>query len=122
MPRILLVDDDDESREALSMLLRLRGFEVVEARDGQSGLDALEDEAPHLVLMDMNMPDIDGWEATRRLKALPGGAAVPVVGLSAHALARDRDRAVAAGCVAFHTKPVEIEELVETIEAQLGGS
>lgn len=121
MPRILLVDDDAESREALAMNLRLRGFEVVEAPDGQAGIDALEDEAPHLVLIDMNMPGLDGWEATRRLKALPAGATVPVIGLSAHALERDRERAMAAGCVAFHTKPVELEELLGTIEAQLRG-
>jgi len=103
----------------LMELLQMRGFEVVGARDGAAGVASFVEEPADLVLMDMNMPVLDGWQATRQLRALPGAVEVPVIGMSAHSLAGDRDRAIEAGCNAFHTKPLDIDALFETIEAQL---
>jgi two-component system, cell cycle response regulator DivK len=119
MPRILLVDDNAENRRFLSRRLQRRGFEVLEAVDGAAAVEMARAEKPDLVLMDMNMPAVDGWEATRRIKADPASASVPVVGLTAHALAGDRERAIQAGCSDYHTKPVEFPKLLEQIESLL---
>jgi CheY-like chemotaxis protein len=119
MPRILLVDDNAENRRFLSRRLQRRGFEVLEAVDGAAAVDMARAEKPDLVLMDMNMPAVDGWEATRRIKADPASAAVPVVGLTAHALQGDRERAIEAGCADYHTKPVDFPRLLGQIESLL---
>ena len=119
MPRILLVDDNAENRRFLSRRLERRGFEVLVAHDGAAAVEMAKAEKPDLVLMDMNMPKVDGWEATRQIKAAPESAATPVIGLTAHALEGDRDRAIEAGCADYHTKPVEFEKLMEQIEQLL---
>jgi two-component system, cell cycle response regulator DivK len=119
MPRILLVDDNAENRRFLSRRLERRGFEVLVAHDGAAAVEMAKAERPDLVLMDMNMPKVDGWEATRQIKAAPESAATPVIGLTAHALEGDRDRAIEAGCADYHTKPVEFEKLMEQIEQLL---
>lgn len=119
MPKILIVEDNEENRDALSRRLQRRGFEVVMAFDGKLGVAAAKTESPDLILMDMNMPEVDGWEATRQVKADPATAHIPVIALTAHAMAGDRDRAMAAGCVDYHTKPVELPKLLAQIEAIL---
>jgi CheY-like chemotaxis protein len=119
MPRILLVDDNAENRRFLSRRLERRGFEVLVAHDGAAAVEMAKAEKPDLVLMDMNMPKVDGWEATRQIKAAPESAATPVIGLTAHALEGDRDRAIEAGCADYHIKPVEFEKLMEQIEQLL---
>ncbi len=119
MPKILIVEDNEENRDALSRRLQRRGFEVVMAFDGRLGVAAAKTEKPDLILMDMNMPEVDGWEATRQVKADPSITHIPVIALTAHAMAGDRDRAIAAGCVDYHTKPVELPKLLAQIEAIL---
>jgi CheY-like chemotaxis protein len=99
-----------------------RGYDVVMATDGRLGLQMATSEKPDVILMDMNLPEIDGWEATRQLKADPLTQPIPVIGLTAHALAGDRERAIEAGCSDYHTKPVELPELLAQIEAVLRGS
>ena len=121
MPRILMVEDNEENRDALSRRLQRRGFEVLMAVDGLQGVAMAKAERPDLILMDMNMPELDGWEATRQIKADPATASVPVIGLTAHAMTGDRERAIAAGCTDYHTKPVEFPRLLGQIEAILGG-
>ena len=116
MPKILIVEDNEENRDALSRRLQRRGFEVVMAFDGKLGVEAAKTEMPDLILMDMNMPEVDGWEATKQVKADPVIAHIPVIALTAHAMAGDRDRAIAAGCVDYHTKPVELPKLLGQIE------
>ena len=122
MPRILIVEDNEENRDALSRRLRRRGFEVLVAVDGKRGVEAARDEAPDLILMDMNMPELDGWEATRQVRALPEHGRTPVIGLTAHAMTGDRERAIAAGCTDYHTKPVEFEKLLAQIESLLSAA
>ena len=122
MPRLLLVEDNEESRDGLSRHLRRRGFEVVVAADGRQGLDAAKGQSPDLVLMDMSLPVLDGWEATRQLKADPQTRHIPVIALTAHAMAGDRERALAAGCDEYDTKPVEFARLFGKIQALLGGA
>ena len=107
MPRILVVEDNEENRDALSRRLQRRGFDVVMASDGLVGVETARAERPDLILMDMNMPALDGWEATRRIKAVPELAAIPVIALTAHAMLGDRERALEAGCTDYHTKPIE---------------
>ena len=121
MPRILLIDDNEPNRQFLSRRLSRRGFEVILATDGVAGVEMARAEKPDLILMDMNMPRLDGWEATRQIKADPSVAAVPVIGLTAHAMVGDRERAIEAGCAEYHTKPVEFETLLEQIESLLRG-
>ena len=118
--KILLVEDNETNRDMLSRRLRRRGFEVVMAVDGEEGIQMAATEAPALILMDMSLPVVDGWEATRRLKANHGTAAIPVIALTAHAMAGDRNRALAAGCDDYDTKPVELKRLVGKITAILG--
>lgn len=120
MPKILLIEDNELNRDMLSRRLARRGYEVVVAVDGEQGVAAAGRESPDLILMDMGLPVIDGWEATRRLKAESGTSAIPVIGLTAHAMAEDRDRALEAGCDDYDTKPVEFPRLLQKIEALLG--
>ena len=119
MPCILIVEDNEENRDALSRRLQRRGFQVLIAPDGKVGVEMAKAEKPDLVLMDMNMPELDGWEATRQIKAAPELSAVPVIALTAHAMAGDRERAIAAGCTDYHTKPIEFPKLMAQIEAIL---
>ena len=119
MPKILIVEDNEENRDSLSRRLQRRGFTVVTAADGRAGLEVAQSEKPDLVLMDMNMPELDGWEATRQLKAAPETQALPVIALTAHAMSGDRERALQNGCADYHTKPVEFSKLLAQIEALL---
>jgi two-component system, cell cycle response regulator DivK len=121
MPRLLLVEDNEESRDGLSRHLRRRGYEVLTAVDGQQGLEAARAAPPDLVLMDMSLPVLDGWEATRQLKADARTRHIPVIALTAHAMAGDREKALAAGCDEYDTKPVEFGRLLGKIQALLGG-
>ncbi len=120
MATILLVEDNEMNRDMLSRRLRRRGFEVLIAVDGAQGLAMAAAEKPHLILMDMSLPVLDGWEATRRLKAASDTGSIPVIGLTAHAMATDRDKCLEAGCDDYDTKPVELERLIDKIERLLG--
>ena len=122
MPRLLLIEDNEESRDGLSRRLQRKGYEVLTAADGRQGLEAARAESPDLVLMDMSLPVLDGWEATRQLKADPQTRHIPVIALTAHAMAGDREKALAAGCDEYDTKPVEFARLLGKIEALLGGA
>jgi two-component system cell cycle response regulator DivK len=119
MPRLLIVDDNEQNRDLLSRRLQRRGFDVLLANDGQAGVEMARAEKPDLILMDMNMPEMDGWEATRMIKATPDAAAVPVIALTAHAMTGDRERALESGCSDYHTKPVEFQKLLAQIETLL---
>jgi CheY-like chemotaxis protein len=119
MPKILLIEDNEQNRDALSRRLQRHGYDVIMAVDGQQGVAVAQSELPDLILMDLNLPDIDGWEATRMLKAAPETQAIPVVALTAHAIAGDQERALQAGCDDYHAKPVEFQRLLTQIEALL---
>jgi two-component system cell cycle response regulator DivK len=119
MPKILLVEDNEMNRDMLSRRLVRNGFEVVIAVDGQQGLAMATSESPDVILMDMSLPVMDGWEATRRVKADPTTKSIPVIALTANALVEDRERAMAAGCDDFDTKPVELPRLLAKIQALL---
>ena len=119
MPKILLIEDNEMNRDMLSRRLQKRGYEVVIAVDGQQGVTLAQAEAPALIVMDMSLPVLDGWEATRQLKAAPATRAIPIIALTAHAMAGDRERAQEAGADDFDTKPVELPRLLEKIEALL---
>lgn len=119
MPRILLVEDNEMNRDMLSRRLTRRGYEVVMAADGAQALRAAASTQPALILMDLSLPVMDGWEATRRLKADAALRQTPVIALSAHAMEGDRQRALDAGCNDFDTKPVEFERLLAKIEKLL---
>ncbi len=118
--RILLVEDNEMNRDMLSRRLTRRGYEVVLAEDGERGVERARSEAPALVLMDMSLPVLDGWEATRRLKAAPETRHIPVIALTAHAMSSDRQQALDAGCDDYDTKPIDLERLLAKIEALLG--
>jgi two-component system cell cycle response regulator DivK len=122
MAKILLVEDNEMNRDMLSRRLARRGHEVVCAVDGAEGLELARSETPALILMDMSLPVVDGWEATRRLKADPATCAIPLIALTAHAMSDDRERAMTAGCDDYDTKPVEFPRLVAKIDALLGGT
>jgi CheY-like chemotaxis protein len=122
MSKILLVEDNETNRDMLSRRLLRRGYEVVLAVDGESGLALAGSEAPDLILMDMSLPILDGWEATRRLKAASATQRIPVIALTAHAMSSDRDKALEAGCDDYDTKPVELPRLLEKIEALLAAT
>ena len=122
MSKILLVEDNETNRNMLSRRLLKRGYEVALAVDGESGLRMAESEAPDLILMDMSLPVLDGWEATRRLKAASATQRIPVIALTAHAMSSDRDKAFAVGCNDYDTKPIELDRLLEKIEALLSGT
>ncbi len=118
MAKILLVEDNEMNRDMLSRRLLRRGFDVVMAADGQEGVTLAGSLAPDLILLDMSLPVMDGWEAARRLKAEPGTAGIPIIALTAHAMAGDREKALEAGCDDYDTKPVELKRLLDKI-AQL---
>ena len=120
MPRLLIVEDNEMNRDMLSRRLAKRGYDVAIAVDGEQGLAMARSAPPALILMAMSLPGLDGWEATRQLKALPETRAVPVIALTAHAMAGDREKAIAAGCDDFDTKPVDLPRLLAKIEALLG--
>jgi two-component system cell cycle response regulator DivK len=119
MPKILLVEDNEMNRDMLSRRLIRNGFEVSIAIDGQQGVDMALSQLPDLILMDMSLPVIDGWEATRRVRANDATRGIPVIALTAHAMAGDREKAMEAGCDDYDTKPVEITRLLEKIAALL---
>jgi len=119
MAKILIVEDNEMNRDMLSRRLARRGYEIVIAVDGEQGLAAAHSEIPDVILMDMSLPVMDGWEATRRLKDGATTRAIPVIGLTAHAMTGDRDKALAAGCDDYDTKPIELPRLLEKIEALL---
>ena len=122
MPQILLVEDNEMNRDMLSRRLQRRGYEVLTAVDGETGLALIRSDTPALILMDMSLPGIDGWEVTRQLKADPATRAIPVIALTAHAMAGDREQALAAGCDDFDIKPIDLDRLLGKIEALLGGA
>ena len=119
MPRILLVEDNEMNRDMLSRRLVRNGYEVFIAMDGQQGADMAMSELPDIILMDMSLPVIDGWEATRRIKANDATRRIPVIALTAHAMAGDREKAIEVGCDDYDTKPVEISRLLGKIAALL---
>jgi len=121
MTKILLVEDNEMNRDMLSRRLERKGYQVVLAVDGQAGVEMALSEAPDLVLMDMSLPVLDGWEATRRLKAQPGTRHIPVIALTAHAMSSDREKALEAGCDEYDTKPIELPRLLGKMEALLAG-
>ena len=121
MAKILLIEDNQMNRDMLSRRLTRKGYEVVNAVDGEQGMAMARSEAPDLILMDMSLPVLDGWEATRQLKAAPATQAIPIIALTAHAMAGDREKAVEAGCNDYDTTPIEMPRLLEKIEALLGG-
>ena len=119
MPKILLVEDNEMNGDMLSRRLRRKGYVVAMALDGQSALEMSQTEAPSLILMDVGLPVLDGWEATRRLKADPATRHIPVIALTAHAMSSDREKAVEAGCDEYETKPIELPRLLAKIEGLL---
>jgi CheY-like chemotaxis protein len=119
MPKILLVEDNEMNRDMLSRRLVRQGYEVVIAVDGGQAVSMATSEKPDVILMDMSLPVMDGWEATRQVKAAPATRAIPVSALTANALVEDREKALAAGCDDFDTKPVELPRLLEKIKTQL---
>ena len=121
MAKVLLVEDQEDNRDMLSRRLKKRGYEVAIAVDGAEGVEMAKSEAPDLILMDMSLPVMDGWEATRILKADDGTRSIPVVALTAHAMSTDREKAFDAGCDAYETKPIELPRLLETMEKLLQG-
>lgn len=122
MTKILLVEDNEMNRDMLSRRLARKGYQVVLAVDGLNGVEMAAAHAPDLVLMDMSLPVLDGWEATRRLKAAPATRHIPVIALTAHAMAGDRAKALEAGCDDYDTKPIELPRLLDKIAALLGGA
>jgi len=119
MAKLLLVEDDEMNRDMLSRRLIRRGFEVIIAADGQQAIELAQAHGPDLILMDMSLPVLDGWEATRRIKEIPQTHAIPILALTAHAMEGDREKTIAAGCVDYDTKPVEFQRLMSKIEAIL---
>jgi two-component system cell cycle response regulator DivK len=119
MPRILLVEDNEMNRDMLSRRLERRGYEIAIAVDGRQGVDMAKAGAYDLVLMDMSLPEVDGWEATRQIRADPGTKSLPIIALTAHAMAGDREKAIEAGADDYDTKPIDLTRLLEKIEAQL---
>lgn len=122
MKKILLVEDNEMNRDMLSRRLIRRGFEVAIAVDGRQGVEMATTEMPDVILMDMSLPEIDGWEATRMIKGNPQTSAIPVMGLTAHAMAGDREKCLAAGCDEYGSKPVDFADLIEKIQRLTGES
>jgi two-component system cell cycle response regulator DivK len=120
MRKILLVEDNEMNRDMLSRRLERKGYEVVIAVDGQAGIDLASSGNPDIILMDLSLPVIDGWEATRRIKADPATQSIPVIALTAHAMAGDEQKALEAGCDDYDTKPIDLKRLLEKIDNLLG--
>jgi two-component system, cell cycle response regulator DivK len=120
MPRVLLVEDNEMNRDMLSRRLARKEYEVLVAVDGKEGVEMAGSEAPDLILMDMSLPVMDGWEATRQLKASPETKAIPIIALTAHAMSGDREKAIEAGCDDYDTKPIELPRLLAKMEDLLG--
>jgi two-component system, cell cycle response regulator DivK len=119
MAKILLVEDNEMNRDMLSRRLLRKGYEVVMAVDGEQAVAMAQSEKPDLILMDMSLPVIDGWEATRRVKASEASSGIPIIALTAHAMSGDRERAIGAGCDDYDTKPIEMPRLLAKIDALL---
>lgn len=119
MAKILLVEDNEMNRDMLSRRLQRKGYDVVMAVDGEEGVAMASTQSPDLILMDMSLPVLNGWDATRRIKADSALAGIPVIALTAHAMASDREQALAAGCDAYETKPIDLPLLLEKIESLL---
>jgi two-component system, cell cycle response regulator DivK len=119
MTKILLVEDNEMNQDMLSRRLQRRGYEVLIAGDGEKGVEMARSERPDLVLMDMSLPVLDGWEASRQIKSSPETNAIPIIALTAHAMAGDREKALDAGCDDYDTKPIELPRLLEKIEVLL---
>ena len=122
MAKLLLVEDNEMNRDMLSRRLERKGYQVLIAVDGGEGVEMAHSQSPDLILMDMSLPVLDGWEATRRLKAAADTAAIPVIALTAHAMASDREKAIEAGCDDYDTKPIELPRLLEKIETWLASA
>jgi two-component system, cell cycle response regulator DivK len=122
MPKILLVEDNEMNRDMLGRRLKRHGFDLCFAVDAPSGIAMASTELPDLILMDIALGEMDGWEATRRIKSNPATAEIPIIALTAHALASDRDKSVEVGCADFDTKPVDLPRLLGKINACLGGA
>jgi len=120
MTRILIVEDNEMNRDMLSRRLERKGYSISMAVDGGAGVEKASAEIPSLILMDMSLPVLDGWEATRRVKANPQTRHIPVIALTAHAMTGDRDKAIEAGCDDYDTKPIDLPRLLSKIETQLG--
>jgi CheY-like chemotaxis protein len=121
MPRILLVEDNELNRDMLSRRLERKGFQVITAADGGQGVALAQSELPDLILMDMDLPVVDGWQATQLIKSAVATAAIPIIALTAHAMAGDREKALQAGCDDYDTKPLEFARLLAKIEGLLDG-
>ena len=119
VPKILLVEDNEMNRDMLSRRLQRKGFQVIIAVDGAQGVAMAQADAPDLILMDMSLPVLDGWEATRQLKASATTRSIPIIALTAHAMSGDQERALQAGCDHYDTKPIELPRLLEKINALL---
>ena len=117
MPKILLVEDNEMNRDMLSRRLKRRGYEVVIAVNGADGVEMASLETPDLILMDMSLPVMDGWEATKSIKAAPATESIPIIALTAHAMSGDREKALAAGCDDYDTKPIELSRLLIKIQS-----
>ncbi len=122
MPKILIVEDNPENSDMLARRLKRRGYEIAIAVDGLQAVAMSRSESPHLILMDMNLPGIDGWEATRQVRAHPPTKTLPIIALTAHGMPADRARSLEVGCDDHHTKPVELTTLLAQIEARLAAS
>ena len=122
MAKILIVEDNEDNWDILSRRLGRRGYEIIRARDGREGISLAESARPDLILMDMNLPIIDGWEAARRLKAVEATSGIPIIAVTAHGMSGDREKVLNAGCDDHHAKPVELTRLLAQIEAMLGKS
>lgn len=120
MPKVLLVEDNEMNMDMLSRRLRRKGYEVIPATDGEQGIAIAQAQKPDLILMDMSLPIVSGWDATRSLKASPDTQSIPVIALTAHAQSRDREQALQAGCDDFETKPIELVSLLQKMELLLG--
>ncbi|HWK01703.1 MAG TPA: response regulator [Xanthobacteraceae bacterium] len=119
MPKILIVEDNEMNRDMLSRRLARQGFEIAFALDGKQGVEKALSEMPDLILMDMSLPVMNGWEATEKVKSNPATNGIPVIALTAHAMAEDREKCIAAGCNDFDTKPVDLPRLLEKIKVLL---
>jgi len=122
MSKILLVEDNEMNRDMLTRRLERKGYEVVIAVDGQAGIDMASSTTPDIILMDLSLPVIDGWEATRKIKADPATQSIPVIALTAHAMAGDEQKALQAGCDDYDTKPIDLKRLLGKIENLLGNA